>query len=301
MVGESRSELLQWLNSELDLNYTKIEQCGSGAAYCQLMDSIFGGIPMSKVKFDTKLEYDFRSNMKILQVAFNKQNMTKTIEVERLIKCRLQDNLELLQFMRKVWMDNKDVHSVYDPQSRRTSSGSSTQSGVGVGVGVGAPRSRVSSAGLSGNRTASRPSSRTASGNITNGDSPNVRLLPKQRRSTIETNTPPLHNPTTPNNGGSLQRKQELAAAQKQLEQANEELVEYKIQVESMETERNFYFNKLIEIETLIRNITNEENKSILESLTVGGLAEQVQQILYTTEEGFQVAEEMEGIDEETF
>ena len=41
-MGESRSELVAWVNDLLQINYTKIEQCGTGAAYCQIMDSIYG-------------------------------------------------------------------------------------------------------------------------------------------------------------------------------------------------------------------------------------------------------------------
>jgi len=40
-MGESRSELLAWLNELLQINYTKIEQCGTGAAYCHILDSIY--------------------------------------------------------------------------------------------------------------------------------------------------------------------------------------------------------------------------------------------------------------------
>ncbi|CAK7895744.1 protein Bim1p [[Candida] anglica] len=279
-IGESRTELLQWLNSELDLQYTKVEQCGSGAAYCQLMDSIVGGVPMSKVKFDTRLEYDYRSNMKILQAAFNKHRITKPIEVERLIKCRLQDNLELLQWFKKYWMENKDVHATYDAQSRRTSSG---------GTGSTTPRStsRVSSGDHS--KLNSRPASRTTSGSSV------VRTLPKQRRSVIEDMNV---TPTTPNN---RTRNNELVETMQALEHANEELAEYKVQLESMETERNFYFNKLIEIESLIRNINSDTNKNIVETLTVPEMSIQIQQILYSTEEGFQVGDDLEGIDSETF
>ena len=43
-MGESRSELIAWLNDLLQVNYTKIEQCGTGGAYCQIIDSIFGAI-----------------------------------------------------------------------------------------------------------------------------------------------------------------------------------------------------------------------------------------------------------------
>lgn len=41
-MGESRTELLQWLNELLQINYNKIEQCGTGGAYCQIIDSIYG-------------------------------------------------------------------------------------------------------------------------------------------------------------------------------------------------------------------------------------------------------------------
>ena len=40
-MNESRSELLAWLNELLQINYTKVEQCGTGAAYCQILDSIY--------------------------------------------------------------------------------------------------------------------------------------------------------------------------------------------------------------------------------------------------------------------
>jgi hypothetical protein len=44
-MGESRSELLAWLNELLQINYTKVEQCGTGAAYCQILDSIYRTFP----------------------------------------------------------------------------------------------------------------------------------------------------------------------------------------------------------------------------------------------------------------
>ena len=40
-MSESRSELLAWLNELLQINYTKVEQCGTGAAYCQILDSVY--------------------------------------------------------------------------------------------------------------------------------------------------------------------------------------------------------------------------------------------------------------------
>ena len=43
-MGESRTELLGWLNDLLALNYVKVEQCGTGGAYCQIIDSIYGAL-----------------------------------------------------------------------------------------------------------------------------------------------------------------------------------------------------------------------------------------------------------------
>jgi RP/EB family microtubule-associated protein len=48
----SFTELLAWLNELLQLSYTKVEQCGTGAAYCQIMDSIFGAFYASYKGFE---------------------------------------------------------------------------------------------------------------------------------------------------------------------------------------------------------------------------------------------------------
>lgn len=140
-MGESRTELLQWLNDLLQLNYTKVEQCGTGAAYCQILDSIYGkhphqyifsptlplslplkgaptpaanshsyspyvllqlqtihrcaflyfdalfnlsepfplvgDVPLSRVKFTAKHEYEFLANFKVLQNVFKQHKVDK--------------------------------------------------------------------------------------------------------------------------------------------------------------------------------------------------------------------------------
>lgn len=119
VIGESRTELLHWLNTVLDLNYTKVEQCGTGAAFCQLMDSIVGNVPLNKVKFGAKSDYESRHNWKILQQEFTKHKINKHMDVEKLIKCRLQDNLELLQWFKRYWNEHKDLNVPYDAQASR--------------------------------------------------------------------------------------------------------------------------------------------------------------------------------------
>ncbi|KAG1169270.1 hypothetical protein G6F70_005222 [Rhizopus microsporus] len=100
-MGESRTELLAWVNDLLQLNYTKVEQAGTGAAYCQIMDSIFGDVHMGKVKID------------------------KIIPVDKLLKCKFQDNLEFMQWMKRFW-DQNFPGGDYDALGRRKGGGVKT-------------------------------------------------------------------------------------------------------------------------------------------------------------------------------
>ncbi|EAZ63777.2 hypothetical protein PICST_80317 [Scheffersomyces stipitis CBS 6054] len=267
MAGESRTELLNWLNVTLDLNYTKVETCGTGAAFCQLMDSIVGGIPMSKVRFDdARTEYDYRSNWKILQAAFTRNGITKHIEVEKLIKCRLQDNLELLQWFRKYWLENKGYNDNYDARTKRPNNTTATTSSP---TAVASAGRRVSSA--------------------SNG------------RTSLMTPTTPVSNLTQNHTASSskltAKYTRELSESKQQIASLNEELQEYRISSESLETERNFYFNKLRQIEILVQHITEmqeSENLDEIAALTVPQFATQIQTILYSTEEGFQSTNEVE-------
>lgn len=276
-VGESRTELLQWLNTTLGLDYSKVEQCGTGAAYCQLMDSIYGGVPMAKVKFDSTLgEYDARTNMKILQAAFNRHQITKSIEVERLIKCRLQDNLELLQWFKRLWMENKDVNVEYDAVNRRKLGGKGPIGGSGGNSNSG-PSSRRNTL------TPSARGSRTSSGSV-----PVQQInVPKRR---------------VASSGPNPDVARQLESVTLQLEQTKEELNEYRISTDSLETERNFYFNKLREIEILTQNIQDLYSKDDttakhVKQMSVLEVTSQIQEILYSTEKGFEVV----AMDTESF
>lgn len=136
-MGESRQELVAWLNSLLQLNITKVEQCGTGAALCQIFDSIFQDIPMSRVKFNVNTEYAYLQNFKILQTCFTRHQIDRTIPVESLIKCKMQDNLEFLQWSKRYW-DLTFPGGDYDAVGRRRASGAPAASAP-------APRTSASS------------------------------------------------------------------------------------------------------------------------------------------------------------
>ncbi|ATZ54572.1 Bcbim1 [Botrytis cinerea B05.10] len=121
-MGESRQELVAWLNNLLQLNITKVEQCGTGAALCQVFDSIFLDVPMSKVKFNVNTEYAYLQNFKVLQNTFTRHQVDRNIHVEQLIKCKMQDNLEFLQWTKRYW-DQYFPGGEYDAVARRRAAG----------------------------------------------------------------------------------------------------------------------------------------------------------------------------------
>merc|ERR1712020_478038 len=103
----SRHDMLAWVNGSLQSQIGKIEEMGTGAAYCQLMDILFPGtIPLKRVKYSSKQETDAINNFKILQSAFKKLNVDQSVEVDKLVKAKFQDNFEFLQWFKKFFDAN---------------------------------------------------------------------------------------------------------------------------------------------------------------------------------------------------
>jgi len=97
-----RSEILGWMNEDFQLNLSKIEQCGTGAVYCQIIDKIFPGtFNFGAVKWGAKFDYEYVENYKVLNNAFIKNGISKNLDVDKLVKCRLLDNTEMCQWIKK--------------------------------------------------------------------------------------------------------------------------------------------------------------------------------------------------------
>ncbi|XP_072957672.1 microtubule-associated protein RP/EB family member 1C [Typha angustifolia] len=211
-----RNEILAWINSTLHLNLSKVEEAASGAVGCQLMDSVHPGmVPMHKVNFDAKNEYDMIQNYKVLQDVFNKLKITKHIEVNKLVKGRPLDNLEFMQWMKK-YCDSVGGSAMnnYNPVERRDACKGGKEANKRT-----APAQAPS-------KTSSAASKAQISNTTKKNDGHSANVSQKSAK-------------PASNAGGPAY---------------DEQITELKLFVDSLEKERDFYFAKLRDIEILCQS-----------------------------------------------
>jgi RP/EB family microtubule-associated protein len=103
---------------------------------------------------------------------------------------------------------------------------------------------------------------------------------------------------TTPTTGGRVAKVGVVGAGPTSaaLQQENNTLKET---VTGLERERDFYFSKLRDIELLVQQACEEDPEIEKQE---DGLIKHIQTILYSTEDGFEIPAEAEGLDDqETF
>ena len=60
-----RGELLTWVNEVFKFGMTRVEECATGAPYCQFFDACHpGSIALHKVNFNARQSYEFVQNYK---------------------------------------------------------------------------------------------------------------------------------------------------------------------------------------------------------------------------------------------
>ncbi|CAI7777268.1 unnamed protein product [Closterium sp. NIES-54] len=214
----SRSDILAWINSTLQLNVSKVEEAASGAIHCQLMDAIYPNVvPMHKVNYDAKNEYEMIQNYKVLQDVFDKLKIAKHIEVNKLVKGRPLDNLEFMQWMKRYCdtISKGVIDPSYNPVERRNSS--------------------------KGGKEMLRKFPQPAASR------PRV-----QPRAQPVMSKPATGNPrSTATRASSSPNTTDYQLYDKQVQELREQISEHKMTIDSLEKERDFYFTKLRDIELL--------------------------------------------------
>uniref|UniRef100_A0A3P8VSH3 Microtubule-associated protein, RP/EB family, member 2 n=1 Tax=Cynoglossus semilaevis TaxID=244447 RepID=A0A3P8VSH3_CYNSE len=246
----SRHDITAWVNDILCLNYTKVEQLSSGAAYCQFMDLLFPGcISLKKVKFQAKLEHEYIHNFKLLQASFKRMNVDKIIPVEKLVKGRFQDNLDFIQWFKKFFDANYDGKE-YDPVEARQGQDA---------IPPPDPGEQIFNLPKKSHHAASSP---------TAGASKSTSTTPKSATPTSRpSSAKKIPAPQTPSKG-----EKELEA---QVTQLTDQVNELTSALEGVQGERDFYFSKLRDVEMLCHD-HNEENAS---------LVQQILEVLYASDE----------------
>lgn len=253
-----RKEILDWLNGYLGINLSKVEETCSGAVACQLLDSLFPGkVPMSKVNWEARTDAEYINNYKVLQSAFDRLHIDKHIDVQRLTRGKYMDNLEFMQWF-KNFHDTTGASDGYDAIERR-SKGRGGQKYGGSGGGARRP------SGQSGASRTSRPtpaaSKPAASSARSRVGGPTRSSAPAPAAVAVPTIDP------------------QLVAKNEELRQERDELI---VTMAAVEKERDFYFDKLRDIELLLQNHETETGES--------DLTKNAFKILYATDDDLDAA-----------
>ena len=117
----SRTDIILWINELLKTKVHCIEQLGTGAVHCQILDYYFpGSLSMGKVSWKAKTSWEFVANFKVLQQGFDNLGLKKKIDVERLTAAKYQDNLEFAQWIKQFCDINGSApEGEYDGPARR--------------------------------------------------------------------------------------------------------------------------------------------------------------------------------------
>ena len=302
-----RIELLEFFNNLLDLQLAKIEQTASGAIACQLTEYIFpGSIPMSKVNWEAKSDYEFVNNYKLLQKAFSKHRVQRHVDVDKLIRAKYQDNLEFCQWLKAFYDQSGVVREDYDPQAVRAKGKGGTQFNemlqkTAAKYGskpISAARARGTAARVTPTpaETSTRNKARPAT---TTAPKPSVakpRVTPAARPAATTSTKAPFkasENRNRPTSGSGAQAAKATADAQlmKKNAELQSKIAELETNVLELEKERDFYFGKLRNIELMLQ-VKQDVN---FEGCDLEGVVGNIFKVLYATaEEEVEVAEDGE-------
>jgi RP/EB family microtubule-associated protein len=221
-----------------------------------------GQVPMHKVNWGAKQNFEIVANYKVLQDCFTKLHIDKHIEVARLMGGRYMDNLEFMQWFKRFFEMSVTDLGDYDAKAQRSK-----------GKGAASLKPSV-------NKTTKTAATRVATKIV---QKENKEPAPKTApAATMRNKSPQI--PAKTESVSSLENDRlvaELKASNQQLTQNVENL---KGEIAGLEKERDFYFEKLRDVEILLQELedSGQGNETI----------SSIFKILYATADGFEAVEE---------
>ncbi len=245
---------------------------------------------MSRVNWAAKASHEYVANYKLLQSAFDKNNIQKHVDVDKLIRGKYQDNLEFCQWL-KAFFDQTCPMMMgregYDPVAVRArgKGGKAVERRKGKAVLVGGGVSSASRAAAGASTTVKRSTSKTSGAIISSArpasssssttssrmSSSSSRIQKENMQNSmpppsITGSTPSSRKPTSSTASSSTsssipsqyeEQLRKLKTENKQLQSKYSELeqssAELEITLQNVESERDFYFEKLRGIETMLQ------------------------------------------------
>lgn len=205
------------------------------------MDSIYPGtFNLSKVKWGAKFDYEYVENYKVLQSAFDKNGIKKHIDVDKLVKAKYQDNLEFCQWIKR-YFDLNYSGEPYNALERRKGQQLFYIMGGNKVAPPGKNQPRASGAG--GKVYTGKPAAPSSSGMGMGGAAP--------------------------------VKKFSAGAKSGDVKVLEEQLAEIKMNNETLDREREFYFGKLRDIEEMLQKRKLDQDP----------LGSEILKILYASEE----------------
>lgn len=284
----SKTQILTWINESLDLNITKLETLGPGCVYIQLLDYINetlikseNRIPLQLVYWtddilqtendDSELEMfkrrnlrmiknykiagkeEMTANYKLFQKWLLQMNINKKVLMDRLMQCKFQTNLEFCQWFYKYinsLANDKGFADIFDfiSYAKQNNLYNATE--------------RRYSVSSSGNTTSS--STRTSMHESIG--SRRSSILPKRNTSSRTSSKP---------------AKTERTESLNTIEDESLRTIKRKYEniIQTINTERQLYFDKLRCLELLVLSI--QENNNLSENPELSQMLNHVLKILY--------------------
>jgi len=270
------------------LDYKKVEEVSSGAAHVQIMDALYRGkVPLSKVNFQAKLEYESIKNFGILQGVFEKVGIDKRIEVNNLAKGKFQDNLEFLQWMKK-YFDLNYNGEPYDAIGRRAQSKCPAVSDKAKG---GTPVKATPT-------KSTTPAKKITASSISTPQATEIKTI-QSGTTTPKQPAPaqPVAKPTPKAVPVPAAKERSVASPipddrDLQIQELSQQIEELKNLAVAVEKERDFYFGKLRAIEIVCQNATTDEAGLSVKIFNILGAAEEDQPLQQDVDN---LVEQLEG------